>query len=139
VARDDQKSPEAHLAMKQRMGGGRTAITSLTVQSKVWTDQTARTWPTPRASFNENRTQANAPSHGNGHGETLAGVANGLLLATMPTDGDAGQPAADLNPRFVEALMGIPQGWLTPCTSVGTVSYRAWLHAHSLSSRPGLG
>lgn len=29
-------------------------------------------WPTPRASPNENRTTTNAPSHGNGHGKTLA-------------------------------------------------------------------
>lgn len=32
-------------------------------------------WPTPRASPSDNRTTRNAPSHGNGHGETLAGVA----------------------------------------------------------------
>lgn len=32
-------------------------------------------WPTPRASPNENRTTRSAPTHGNGHGETLAGVA----------------------------------------------------------------
>jgi len=31
-------------------------------------------WPTPRASENENRTTTNAPSHGNGHGKTLAGA-----------------------------------------------------------------
>ena len=31
-------------------------------------------WPTPRASANENRTTTSAPSHGNGHGEVLAGV-----------------------------------------------------------------
>jgi hypothetical protein len=32
-------------------------------------------WPTPRASPSENRTTGNAPSHGNGHGKTLAGEA----------------------------------------------------------------
>jgi hypothetical protein len=32
-------------------------------------------WPTARASISENRTTRNAPSHGNGHGKTLAGEA----------------------------------------------------------------
>ena len=37
VAADDQKSPEAHLAMKRRMPGGpRSTITSLTVLTKTW-------------------------------------------------------------------------------------------------------
>ena len=37
VANDDQKSPEAHLAMKARMKGGpRQTVTSLTVMSKMW-------------------------------------------------------------------------------------------------------
>jgi hypothetical protein len=115
--------------------------------------------------MNENRTTHNAPSHGNGRGETLAGVAvgmvwptpkahdakapglrirnsdslteasvRGLQHETTPTDGPNGSPPADLNPRFVEALMGVPQGWLTPCTSVETASYLRWLRLHSLSS-----
>lgn len=38
VANDDNKSPEAHLAMKQRMKGGpRGTITSLQVMSQQWT------------------------------------------------------------------------------------------------------
>ena len=45
VAHDDGKSVEAHLAMKARMGGGRTAITSLAVQVRA-----ATRWPaTPGA------------------------------------------------------------------------------------------
>jgi len=50
VANDDNKSPEAHLRMKKRMGerdgsgANRTAITSLAVQAKV------AGWPTPDAS-----------------------------------------------------------------------------------------
>jgi hypothetical protein len=35
VANDDNKSVEAHLAMKERMGGGRKAITSLQVMAKT--------------------------------------------------------------------------------------------------------
>lgn len=42
VAKDDNKSPEAHLAMKERMGGNRTEITSLQVAVKQW--------PTPASS-----------------------------------------------------------------------------------------
>lgn len=41
VANDDNKSIEAHLAMKERMGGGRKAITSLQVAAKL------SPWPTP--------------------------------------------------------------------------------------------
>lgn len=46
VANDDNKSPEAHLAMKARMPGGpRTKITSLQVMVKA-----IDRWPTPKAS-----------------------------------------------------------------------------------------
>ena len=41
VANDDNKSVEAHLAMKKRLGGGRTSITSLQVMAKTVG------WPTP--------------------------------------------------------------------------------------------
>jgi hypothetical protein len=98
-----------------------------------------RMWPTPRTSMNENRTTANAPSHGHGHGLTLAGVASelGLHARTTQTDGTSGSPRADLNPRFVAALMGVPWDWLTPYISVGTDSYHAWLRAHSLNCSSG--
>ena len=126
VARDDQKSPEAHMAMKERMG--RNTPTSLTVQAKMW--------PTPRASENENRTTKPAPSHGVTHGRTLAGEAqaHGRPTRTTATDGNDGEPKADLNPRFVAALMGVPWDWLNPCTSVGTDSFHEWLRLHSLNS-----
>lgn len=41
--------------------------------------------PTPRASENENRTTRHAPSHGNGHGKTLAGEVNANLALARPT------------------------------------------------------
>lgn len=45
VANDDNKSPEAHMAMKARMKGGpRNTITSLNVMVKA-----QQLWPTPRA------------------------------------------------------------------------------------------
>jgi hypothetical protein len=82
-------------------------------------DVALRMWPTPRASMNENRTTGNAPSHGNGHGYTLAGMAltSGHHDPTIETAGTSGRV---LNPRFVEALMGLPTGWLISCTSAAT-------------------
>ena len=123
AARDDQKSPEAHMAMKARMGGGRKQPTSLTVQVKMW--------PTPRASMNENRTTRHAPSHGKTHGRTLAGEALGLPDLTTRTDGGGTSLKVDLNPRFVAALMGLPWDWLTPSTSEAMASYHKWQQRHS--------
>jgi DNA (cytosine-5)-methyltransferase 1 len=111
-------------------------------------------WPTPRASYNENRTTQDAPSHGVTHGATLAGTAGqwatptsrdwkdganpSLAVATnsllgrqdprTPMAGDESLPPGQtsrrrLNPRFVEWLMGCPEGWvdLTSSTSSETV------------------
>jgi hypothetical protein len=121
VARDDQKSPEAHMAMKEAMG--RNTATSLTVQVKMW--------PTPCAR--------------DGKGEPGPAAQMDTLPAasrrhqTTPTDGNDGPPKADLNPRFVAALMGVPWDWLTPSTSVATDSYHAWLRQHSVNSPNGQG
>lgn len=134
VARGDQKSPEAHLAMKQRaLGRGPdAAITSLTVQVKDW--------PTPTTA-DSNGSGGNPQTTGT-HGVTLTDAARreptwappGHPLATTTTDGSDTSPKVDLNPRFVEALMGVPPNWLTPSTSVATDSYLRWLRTHSLSS-----
>lgn len=48
VANDDNKTPEAHLAMKARMGGGRKAITSLQVMSNLSYWPTATSVDRPR-------------------------------------------------------------------------------------------
>jgi len=110
------------MAMLERLGGGRTEITSLTVQTKMWA--------TPRASMNENRTGKNAPSHGNGHGMTLAGQA-GHRHATTNSAGADGSPKVDLNPFFVATLMGLPKDWLTLSTSAVTASCHRQLHTPS--------
>lgn len=99
-------------------------------------------WPTPTA--------GDAKASGNGPGAAAKGYHGTLTDATTrdvgggwmrghpdamtPTDGDSGSPQADLNPRFVEALMGVPPNWLTPSTSVEMDSFRRWLHMHSLPS-----
>ena len=78
-AREDCRSPEAHMAMKARMKGGtRKTITSLSVMAKLW--------PTPLYS----------ESHCTGKPDSLRVAAN--------LTGSQGS----LNPRFVENLMGYP-------------------------------
>src|SRR3990167_775952 len=66
TSRDDNKSPEAHPAVKQGVGGGdgthanRTAITSLQVASKMWT--------TPQAHDATGGTPERVRRHGTKHG-----------------------------------------------------------------------
>lgn len=107
TARDDQKTPEAHLAMKRRMGGNRTAITSLTVMSKMW--------PTGQDGWRSGGNPTTTGSH------DLHQVASLHLPTTTPAGND-GSLKADLNPRFVAALMGLPLDWLTPYISAETDS-----------------
>ena len=116
------------MAMKARMD--RNTATSLTDQAKMW--------PTPRASMNENRTTQDAPSHGITHGRTLAGTAS----HHDPTTTTGGSNGMVLNPAFVAALMGLPDGWLmaepdtslTNCTSAATVWCRKPPDTHGSNS-----
>jgi hypothetical protein len=77
VANDDNKSVEAHLAMKARMGGNRTEITSLQVMAKT------AAWPTT--------TTTDAKSSGAAGYSTASGRHSGTTLtdaartATWPT------------------------------------------------------
>jgi hypothetical protein len=102
--------------MKQRMGGGRTAITSLQVQAKMWptpkeqdsrggsgknvqggmslTD-TVRMWPTPTSRDHKDT----------GNCENVA--TNGLLGRAVNPSTESGS----LNPLWTEWLMGFPIGW----------------------------
>lgn len=106
TANDDNKSPEAHLAMKSRMPGGtRKAITSLNVLTKIWA--------TPAATNATNtRNRTNRTNRGGNDGETLC---------------DQVHPKR-LNPLFVAWLMG----YLEPinCGPMETQSFhivRQWL------------
>lgn len=157
VARDDQKSPAAYRRMREetlgRSGAAAETVSSLTVAAKLWatptatdskgsgngaaaledgwqgtlTDQTVRAgWATPNA-----RDFKGPPSEKSDY-SSLPKQVVGLLPETTSTDGGSTSPPADLNPRFVAALMGVPPGWLTPFTSVGMDSYQQWLRAHSL-------
>ena len=50
---------------------------------------------------------------------------------TPLTSGEpSSKPTRTLNPRFVEWLMGLPQGW-TSCGHLATESFRRWLQEHS--------
>lgn len=95
-------------------GPGRSEFRSGGPNLRTAVDESLRVWPTPRASANEMRTRANAPSHGNGHGSTLAGadgsseVEDGREL--VPSSGNAGP----LNPSWVEILQGMPMGLTNP-------------------------
>ena len=59
----------------------------------------------------------------------------GLRYQATTPGGNDGETRADLNPRFVAALMGVPWDWLNPSTSVETDSYQAWLDTHSFNYR----
>jgi hypothetical protein len=132
VALDDQKTPEAHMATKTRLiGPGRTEPTSLTVQSKMpenWKD-----WPTPVASEAYKGTDPQRGPAGGSKGLKDAAIhsEHGPQPETTTKDGKNGSVKADLNPRFVEALMGVPQGWLTNSTSEETASSQEWQQKHS--------
>ena len=163
VAQDDNKSPEAHMRMKQRMKGGpRHKPTSLQVMVKgvergLWPTPTAqdnnqvsgnpdhpkrgttlggaaRLWPTPTASDSEGgRRQQDGkrgralkdlpeqmwptPSARDHKGGYKGGrIRNGkvskdtLDVAVQHTDNQS-QSAGQLNPTWVEWLMGLPLGW----------------------------
>ncbi len=71
-------------------------------------------YPTPRRAPNDWRTTQNAPSHGKTHGKTLAGEVNDLerLLGRTPAKSSDG--AGNMNPMWVEWLMGLPLGWTDP-------------------------
>ena len=109
--------------------------------------KSARNWPTPTASDGP---RGSSPDRVSGGGsETLKGAMqrdardstgsspSGPPPGTTPTDGLRGSLEVDLNPRFVEALMGVPSGWLTPSISAGTGSFHRWLRARSWRSPSG--
>jgi hypothetical protein len=115
VAKDDGKSPEAHMAMKQRMKGGpRQTITSLAVLGR------AGLLPTPTVKGNYNRAGLSAHS-----GDGLYTAVQKLLPTPTKSDGSGGPGSSGrdggenlrtaaggpLNPEFVEWMMGFPQGW----------------------------
>lgn len=84
-------------------------------------------WPTPRASPNENHNTQSAPTHGETHGETLAGVSQDLMSGwTTPQTHDSAKPDMSRHGRYGtkhggrnlndEAALA---GWATPVVPNG--------------------
>jgi len=120
VANDDNKSPEAHLAMKRRMseadGSNRTAITSLNVMIKALYGPPVQV----NHSTHGNRLESWATPEGMAGGKiSRGGKRKGELLLTGQVKQDA---SGKLNPRWVETLMGLLVGWTMPsCQSPVTI------------------
>jgi hypothetical protein len=94
VANDDNKSVEAHLAMKKRMGerdgtgANRTAITSLQVAAKL------SGWPTPQAHDAQGPKTAKQQEVMRAKGHGVANLNEKALLADWPTP-MAGNPGSE--------------------------------------------
>lgn len=72
--------------------------------------------PTPRAAPNEWRTTRNAPTHGNGHGKTMAGELNDRWRAAHSgqTPPASSESCGNVDPAYIEWVMGLPIGWTNP-------------------------
>lgn len=129
-ANDDNKSPQAHMAMKRRMKGGpRNTITSLQVLAQMW--------PTPAARDHKG---ANSAEHakvtggGRKHMDQLANFVEHSHRAHSILDGQELSPThrilpRRLNPAFACWLMGFPIWWtsrgLTNSVKSEMESYRS--------------
>ncbi len=143
VAQDDNKSPEAHMAMKARMKGGpRQTCTSLQVMVKGC----ARgMWPTPCvADAMGGRTSKGSKRPGecgmakmvkqwptpsardwrSGKASQMTLDRNSGPLNEVVTERDP-QGGGSLNPTWTEWLMGWPLGW-TDCAPLATAGFRKW-------------
>lgn len=91
-------------------------------------------WPTPTAGDAKSSGSRNLEGSKANAGVSLTdAVLHGN--STTPRDG---APGGQLNPEFVEWLMGWPIGW-TDFERPATESYRKWLRAHGACSLGGSG
>lgn len=103
-------------------------------QSKLYSpdlsDTAVNLWPTPKAS---EMARGSDPARGpRGGSPSLKHEAeHSPHSPTTPADGESGSDKTDLNPRFVESLMGVPQGWLSPSTLEETAWCRWWQQQRS--------
>lgn len=97
------------------------------------TDAGIRLLPTPRRAPNEWRTTRNAPTHGSTHGATLAGMVNDLERAAGRVPARSSDSAGNINPEWVEWLMGIPIGWTSPDVQASDLSiHSGWAKEPSI-------
>jgi hypothetical protein len=150
VAKDDNKTPEAHLAMKQRMGerdgtgANRTAITSLQVMSKI------AGWPTPTVGNAEGSQSSEGMS---ATGRTPDGRKNAVSLnhvsqmaAGWPTpvvNDEKGSQYAYSQGNHDKPVLKLPgaaaqAGWPTPRVSADRSSARTMDRQDSMAA-PGIG
>lgn len=141
VAQDDNKTPEAHMAMKARMKGGpRQTCTSLQVMVKGC----ARgLWPIPNAAdgmggpgnsgrqggLNLRTAVAQWPTPSardwrSGKGSQMTLDRNSRPLNEVVTQQDP-QDGGQLNPTWVEWLQGWPSEW-TACEPLAMAGYHRW-------------
>lgn len=131
VAKDDGKSPEAHMAMKARMKGGpRNTITSLAVLARndfrqpdgtqVWATPTAWLGRRPSAALGD-PDRWNDPERSNELSDQVAWVEKFKTPTAAPFShgGSGGElhkqvapSGGPLNPQWVAWLMGFPIDWL---------------------------
>jgi len=109
------------MAMKARMD--RNTAKSLTVQAKMW--------GTPRAS---DAARGSDPVRKNDKAGAPTLKSQSIAFPHDPTTTTGGSNGKVLNPRFVEALMGLPNGWLTPSISAVTDLYPSAPERHGNSS-----
>jgi hypothetical protein len=114
TANDDNKSPEAHLAMKRRMsetdGSDRTQITSLQVLAKAGFQQPMPLLPTlTSASYKQGGTAAEQTEI-----KRILGVLPSGESTDSPSSDGSESTGLRLAPSFVEWMMGLPQGWSDP-------------------------
>jgi DNA (cytosine-5)-methyltransferase 1 len=127
VAKDDGKTPEAHMAMKARMPGGpRKTITSLAVLARNDFQQ----WPTPTARDYKDGDYPSANARKDpGLGTRVqwpTPTPRGYKGSAAPEDREARgrqvnlndlvhhearKAGGQLNPTFVEWLQGFPKNW----------------------------
>lgn len=121
TAQDDNKTPEAHLAMKARMPGGpRSTVTSLNVAAKLW--------PTPNASNSQDgetpeswlaRKEALDGRLGNSLGMPLAMAARLWPTPKTPTGGAESRASRASRGSGGEDLGASALAWPTPTAKLG--------------------
>lgn len=127
---DQRIAPILSRAGHLNLGVTRAEVARHTVKdSKLVPD---RRWdgyrfPSPRAHMNEWRTRSNAPSHGNNHGKTLAGELNSLAIVAGVPQPPSSDTAGNVNPMWVEWLMGLPLGWTDPdVANADLIPHNGW-------------